>query len=262
MTTNPDEEPNYVSLLMADGLRRRQVNSGLGPVHDKSTIPTQNIVSYAPSRENQLKNHTLNTIGQSMVIRMSLETKPTDAEDSDENSDTKIYGDYVDLCILKYGSNGVLEVCPDFTKNRKPYSIDIGKDTFEYWIEHVSLNMDYDDQLRENVMQNEVFARHVQVLRQEVGDDFEKPPGRSFRLFINGEILSAQYFDQIYGSRIFIHYFLELPKGWSLAQQDSNEDQGLTQTCYLRTDNDVAHFGHPFTLDLYFDINRLGTHLL
>ena len=41
--------------------------------------------------------------------------------------------------------------------------------------------MDYDEQLRESVMQNEVFARHVQVLRQEVGDDFEKPPGKDIK---------------------------------------------------------------------------------
>ncbi len=48
--------------------------------------------------------------------------------------------------------------------------------------------MDYDEQLRESVMQNEVFARHAQVLRSEVGDDFERPPGRTFRLVLNGEL--------------------------------------------------------------------------
>ena len=45
--------------------------------------------------------------------------------------------------------------------------------------------MDYDEQLRESVMQNEVFARHVQVLRQEVGDDFEKPPGKKTFAFVS-----------------------------------------------------------------------------
>lgn len=258
MTSNPEEEPNYVSLLMADGLRRRN-NAGssttLGPVHDKSTIPTQNVVNYAPTRENQLKQHTLNNVAQTMVIRLALEDKiPTDNDE--ENSD--YYGEYVDLCVLKYGANGVLEVSPDFTNNRKPYTIELEnkKDTFEYWIEHVSPVMDYDEQLRENVMQNEVFARHVQVLRQEVGDDFEKPPGRSFRLVVNGEIISAEDFDHTFGSSLFVHYFLELPIGWSLADE-SGEDQGLTQTCYIRTDKEVAHFGHPLDLDLYYDINRL-----
>ena len=77
LTTNPDEEPNYVSLLMADGLRRRNVGSSaaqIGPVHDKTTIPTQNVVNYAPTRENQLKLHTLNNVGQAMVIRLALDS--------------------------------------------------------------------------------------------------------------------------------------------------------------------------------------------
>ena len=95
------------------------------------------------------------------------------------------------------------------------------------------------------------------ILRQEVGDDFEKPPGRSFRLFLNGEIISAEDFDHTYGSSMFIHYFLELPMGWSLAEDESGENQGLTQTCYIRSDKEVAHFCHPFCLDLYYDTNRL-----
>ena len=55
--------------------------------------------------------------------------------------------------------------------------------------------MDYDEQLRESVMQNEVFARHVQVLRQEVGDDFEKPPGiltKEFHPFFSLVIFSRE----------------------------------------------------------------------
>jgi hypothetical protein len=81
-------------------------------------------------------------------------------------------------------------VSPDFTNNRKPYTIELEhkKETFEYWIEHVSPLMDYDEQLRESVMQNEVFARHVQVLRQEVGDDFEKPPGKDICTYLLSKI--------------------------------------------------------------------------
>ena len=50
---------------------------------------------------------------------------------------------------------------------------------------------------------------------------------------------------------------LELPMGWSLASDETGENQGLTQTCYIRSDKEVAHFGHPFCLDLYYDTNRL-----
>ena len=69
---------------------------------------------------------------------------------NDGEGDEEHYGDYLDLCVLKYGANGVLEVSPDFTNNRKPYTIEIEhkKETFEYWIEHVSPLMDYDEQLR------------------------------------------------------------------------------------------------------------------
>ena len=65
---------------MADGLRRRNAGSSsqIGPVHDKTTIPTQNVVNYAPTRENQLKLHTLNNVGQAMVIRLALDaTNPS-----------------------------------------------------------------------------------------------------------------------------------------------------------------------------------------
>ena len=48
MTSDLDEEPNYLSLLMADGLRRRTIANVVA--HDKSSIPTQNVVNYAPSR--------------------------------------------------------------------------------------------------------------------------------------------------------------------------------------------------------------------
>ena len=116
--------------------------------------------------------------------------------------------------------------------------------------------MDYDEQLRESVMQNEVFARHVQILRTEVGDDFESPPARSFRIVLNGEIVSALKFDHSYGSSLCVPYFLDLPLGWTLAS-DNGEETGLTQFSEMTFQDNVSHFSHPFSLDLHFDINRL-----
>ena len=54
LTTNEDEEPNFLSILMADGLRRRKfspnpTNSG-GPVFDKTSVPTRNVINTAPSK--------------------------------------------------------------------------------------------------------------------------------------------------------------------------------------------------------------------
>ncbi len=64
------------------------------------------------------------------VIRMALDSSIAERnldETEAEAEDRKHYGDYVDLCVLKYGANGVLEVAPDFTHNRKPYTIEVKK---------------------------------------------------------------------------------------------------------------------------------------
>ena len=55
LTTNKDEEPTFLSTLMADGLRRRKFspsvsNNGNGPVFDKTSIPTRNVVNTAPTK--------------------------------------------------------------------------------------------------------------------------------------------------------------------------------------------------------------------
>ena len=73
--------------------------------------------------------------------------------------------------------------------------------------------MDYNEQLRESVMQNEVFARHIQILRSEVGEDFEAPPGRSW-MVLNGELVSALNFDHSYGSSLCIHVTLKQKRGY------------------------------------------------
>ena len=54
LTTNENEEPNFLSILMADGLRRRKfspgANNSAGPVFDKTSIPTRNIINEAPTK--------------------------------------------------------------------------------------------------------------------------------------------------------------------------------------------------------------------
>ena len=87
---------------MADGLRRRNVGSSgkIGPVHDKTTIPTQNVVNYAPTRENQLKLHTLNNVGQAMIIRLALDS----TSQSGTNSFLKFSGHYAFFYFLTYPS--------------------------------------------------------------------------------------------------------------------------------------------------------------
>ena len=64
MTTNPNEEPNFVSILMREGVRRRGVTRTNSASQQP---PTRNIVTQEPTREMQLKNHVVTTPIETMV---------------------------------------------------------------------------------------------------------------------------------------------------------------------------------------------------
>ena len=104
-------------------------------------------------------------------------------------------------------------------------------------------------------MMNDVFARHLESRIADIGDDFQMPPSRTFRMVVNAEFVSAEGFDY---DNLFIHYFVELPVGWS-ATTDSQLN-GMTHksrtTADPRTKRDVAYYCHTFNVDLFFDINR------
>ena len=97
---------------------------------------------------------------------------------------------------------------------------------YEYWLDHVSPSMVYDAQLQEALTLSDIYAKRAQRRLARVGEQFERPPRRTFRLVLNGEVVSAKDFDH---DGIFVHYFLELPLGWS-ATKDS-QLMGMTQRC-------------------------------
>jgi len=78
---------------------------------------------------------------------------------------------------------------------------------------------------------------------------------------MNAEIVSAEGFDY---DGIFVHYFIDLPLGWSVVGADedtfSSQLSGMTQRAFSAADvltgEDVAHFSHAFTADFLFDVNR------
>ena len=161
------------------------------------------------------------------------------------------------LCVVKYGGNGVLEMVPDFTWSHRPYRLEVegSREVHEYWLEHASPAISYDQQLRETLMLNEVYTRHSQIQLAEVGDDFEMPPAGMFRLHVAGEIVSAADYEY---RDLVVNFLLDLPPGWA-AGPDS-QLSGLTQKCTAvadETGRDVAHFSFPFEADLFFNINQL-----
>ena len=68
----------------------------------------------------------MSTISQKMVVKLSINGGPrlgdSNSDEEELNPDTDI-----ELCVLKYGNNGVLEITPDFTHNRRPYTVEARK---------------------------------------------------------------------------------------------------------------------------------------
>ena len=72
----------------------------------------------------QLRLHTLSTVSQTMVVKLSI--NPKDFESEKTGEETINEDNDIELCVLKYGTNGVLEITPDFTNNRRPYTVEVG----------------------------------------------------------------------------------------------------------------------------------------
>ena len=239
MTTDPGEEPNFVSILMREGVRRR---GGVRAGSASSQMTSRHIVTSEPSREMQLRNHVVTTPCERMEVRLDL------GEEAEESS--------VVLAVLTFTGTGILTVQPDFNWSGRPYRLEVGgREALEYSIIHTSTDMDQDTMIKEAMLQNEVYARHNQLQQAEVGDNFEMPPAGMFRLHLRGEIVSAEGFEF---SCLYLTWVLELPPGWTAAEDTAL--QGVTQRCHTRGDSrgeDVAHFSLPLEADLFFCINSL-----
>ena len=73
----------------------------------------------------QLRLHTLSTVSQTMIIKLSVNSIQSGEQKSDEESVNQ--ENDIELCVLKYGTNGVLEITPDFTHNRRPYTVEVSR---------------------------------------------------------------------------------------------------------------------------------------
>ena len=81
LTTNKDEEPTFLSTLMADGLRRRKFspsasNNINGPIFDKTSIPTRNVVNAAPTKGILLNRNLFRTKTRKILQDTVLTSQP------------------------------------------------------------------------------------------------------------------------------------------------------------------------------------------
>ncbi|KAK9412349.1 Meckel syndrome type 1 protein [Crotalus adamanteus] len=237
VTTSDKEVPSYLAEMMANVRRRRQERR---PV--EGNILKSRIITWQPSEEFIKNNHVINTPVQTMYIMGDLGPQ--------DKLGCKEY-EYV-LCMIKVNGNGVITVKPDFTGTKGPYRIELEGEKREIWkftLENASATVEEKEEAREQRVFKDLYSRHKEYLNGLVGSDFEMTAPGIFRLFVNGEIVSAQGYEY---SNLYIHFFLELPSCWSCPP--SQLLSGVTQTCTSKVHGKdrVAFFSFPFTLEMFF----------
>ncbi|KAM9321348.1 tectonic-like complex member MKS1 [Gastrophryne carolinensis] len=236
VTSSEKETATFLTERMANVRRRRQ---------DKRPIDgagmNNHLVIFNPSEEFIKNNHIINTAVQTMYIMADL--GPSGRLGFKENEHV--------LCTIRVDGNGVLTLKPDITGTKGPYRIEVEGQKRELWrysLHHVSESVQREDQEREEAIYRDLYGRHKEYLNSLVGSDFEMPPAGTLRVFINGEIVSAQEFEC---NNLYIHFFMELPKHWSCPVFQNLS--GVTQSCKSKTlgRDDVAYFCYPFSFELF-----------
>uniref|UniRef100_A0A8V1AKL2 MKS transition zone complex subunit 1 n=1 Tax=Gallus gallus TaxID=9031 RepID=A0A8V1AKL2_CHICK len=237
VTDSDCEMPSYLAERMANVRRRRQDRKPLEASSLKSKI-----ITWEPSEEFIKNNHVINTPVQTMYIMGDLGPYGKLGQREYE---------YV-LCTIKVDSNGVITVKPDFTGSKGAYWIELGgqkRELWKYTIENASVQVQQEEEEREQRVFRDLYSRHREYLSSLVGSEFEMTLPGTLRLFVNGEVVSAQGYEY---DNLYVHFFLELPKHWS--SPAFQQLSGVTQTCATKTvgwDN-VAYFCYPFTLEMFF----------
>ncbi|XP_064612245.1 tectonic-like complex member MKS1 [Liolophura sinensis] len=240
MTTSASEKPTAVAEKMIQARRRKM--GGPKRQSEASGIPRTNIIDLEPSQDLKRKNHFMAAPVQTMFIMADCSPTERPAEASDE----------IVVCSIQIDANGVLAIRPDFNKGRKPYVIEttgLGRDVYEFSIEHASKSISRQEQDRENRMYRELYSRHTEFLQACVGFEFEMPPPEVLRLAVHGEIESARNFEY---DDLYLHFFLDLPKNWTA--DPHQQLSWVTQTCKTRIEgrDDVAYFSFPFDFELFY----------
>ncbi|XP_005986924.1 Meckel syndrome type 1 protein [Latimeria chalumnae] len=228
--------PTYVAERMANVRRRRQERKAI-----EGTISKSRIITWEPSEEFVKNNHVINTPVQTMYIMGDLGPYGKLGQRECEHI----------LCTIKVDSNGVVTVKPDFNGNKGPYRIELEGEKRELWkytVQNASSRINKEEQEREQKMYRDLYSRHKEYLSSLVGFDFELPPPGVLRLFVNGEIISAQGYTY---DNLYIHFFIELPNDWS--SPAFQQLSGVTQTCSTKVlgRENVSYFSYPFSFEAF-----------
>nr|XP_055188267.1 tectonic-like complex member MKS1 isoform X2 [Nyctereutes procyonoides] len=238
MTTAAREVPSFLVERMANVRRRRQDRRGM-----EGGILKSRIVTWEPSEEFVRNNHVINTPLQTMYIMADLGPYGKLGYKKYEHV----------LCTLKVDSNGVITVKPDFTGLKGPYRIETEGEKQEVWkytVDNASSLAQPEEEEREQRVFKDLYGRHKEYLSSLVGTDFEMTAPGALRLFVNGEVVSAQGYEY---DNLYVHFFVELPTtNWS--SPAFQQLSGITQTCATKSlgMEKVAYFSYPFTFEASF----------
>ncbi|XP_062486427.1 tectonic-like complex member MKS1 isoform X2 [Pezoporus occidentalis] len=237
VTDSEHEVPSYLAERMANVRRRRQ---DCRPI-EASSLKSK-IITWEPSDEFIRNNHVINTPVQTMYIMGDLGPYGKLGRREYEHV----------LCTIKVDDNGVITVKPDFTGTKGAYQIEVDGEKREVWkytIENASVQMQPEEEEREQSVFRDLYRRYKEYLSGLVGSEFEMTLPGTLRLFVNGEIVSAQGYEY---DNLYVHFFVELPNQWS--SPASQQLSGVTQTCATKALGweNVAYFSYPFTLEMFF----------
>ncbi|KFV97243.1 Meckel syndrome type 1 protein, partial [Eurypyga helias] len=236
VTDSDHEVPSYLAERMANVRRRRQDRR---PVETSSL--KSKIITWEPSEEFIKNSHVINTPVQTMYIMGDLGPYGKLGHREYERV----------LCTIKVDGNGVITVKPDFTGTKGAYRIELDGEKREVWkytIENASVEVQPEEEEREQHLFRDFPTVVTEPFTLFICCFLQTLPG-TLRLFVNGEIVSAQGYEY---DNLYVHFFLELPNQWS--SPTFQQLSGVTQTCATKTagwDN-VAHFCYPFTLEMFF----------
>ncbi|XP_078404595.1 tectonic-like complex member MKS1 isoform X2 [Cetorhinus maximus] len=235
MTTSTNETPSYLAERMSHVRRRRQERR-----ITEGKIPMSRIITWEPNEEFVKNNHVMNNPVQTMYIMGDLGPYGKLGQREDE---------YV-LCTIKMDNNGVLSIKPDFSGSKSAYRIETEgekKDLWLYTINNVSITVQKEDQDKEKSLFKNLYNRHKEYLNTLVGEEFETPPLGALKLFVNGEIVSAQGYEY---DNLYVQFFVELPDNWFCSSKQ--QLFGVTQTCSTKVEDreNVAYFSYPFNFEM------------